>query len=161
MDMKWRRTALKKNFEYYLPRTSHGSTLSGVVHSYLAKLIGQKQICKELYMKALESDYVDIQGGTTGEGIHVGVMGGTVLNMLSIFAGLNWHGEALRLNPGLPDGWKRLGFNFDFKGDHYHFDITGEEVKIYFQSDAGSPGRIFVKGIKYELESRRTFAVRI
>ncbi len=88
-------------------------------------------------------------------------MGGTVLNALTIFAGLNWHGEALRLNPGLPDGWKRLGFNFDFKGDRYHFDITGEEVKIYFQSDAGSPGRIFVKGIKYELESRRTFVVRI
>lgn len=27
---------LQVNYEYYLPRTSHGSTLSRVVHCYLA-----------------------------------------------------------------------------------------------------------------------------
>ena len=47
-----------------------------------------------MYMEALSSDFVDIQGGTTGEGIHVGVMGGTVLNAFTTFGGLNWHGDA-------------------------------------------------------------------
>ncbi|MDX1283566.1 MAG: glycoside hydrolase family 65 protein, partial [Draconibacterium sp.] len=34
---------LKKNYEYYLARTSHGSTLSRVVHAYLANLFGNKE----------------------------------------------------------------------------------------------------------------------
>jgi len=33
----------------------------------------------DLYLEALTSDYIDIQGGTTKEGIHAGVMAGTVL----------------------------------------------------------------------------------
>ncbi|MBT4551378.1 beta-phosphoglucomutase family hydrolase [bacterium] len=70
---------LKKNFYYYIERTSHGSTLSKVVHSYLANIIGETELSRELYKEALESDYVDIQGGTTGEGIHTGVMAGTIL----------------------------------------------------------------------------------
>ncbi len=45
--------SLKKNFDYYFQRTSHGSTLSGVVHSYLAKMVGQATNMQELYMKAL------------------------------------------------------------------------------------------------------------
>jgi len=70
---------LRQNLEYYLHRTSHGSTLSRVVHAQLANMIGEKQLSWQLYMDALTSDYNDIQGGTTGEGIHAGVMAGTVL----------------------------------------------------------------------------------
>ncbi|HYW97309.1 MAG TPA: beta-phosphoglucomutase family hydrolase [Bacteroidales bacterium] len=152
---------LKKNFDYYLPRTSHGSTLSRVVHAYLARLTGKNELCDELYMEALASDYVDIQGGTTGEGIHVGVMGGTVLNALTIYAGVNWHGETLRLDPALPPGWKSLAFNFNIDGRHFHFEISAHDVKIQYNSDNGSPGRIFVKGIKCELENSRTIFVEL
>ena len=70
---------LKRNFNYYFKRTSHGSTLSKVVHAYLAKLIGKNDLSNKLYNEALESDYNDVQGGTTGEGIHTGVMAATVL----------------------------------------------------------------------------------
>ncbi|MDB4584809.1 glycoside hydrolase family 65 protein, partial [Draconibacterium sp.] len=59
---------LKKNYEYYLARTSHGSTLSRVVHAYLANLFGNKKEGNKLYFEALQSDLTDIQGGTTAEG---------------------------------------------------------------------------------------------
>ena len=65
---------LKENMSYYLGRTSHGSTLSRVVHALLANMIGDRDLSWELYQDALGSDYVDIQGGTTAEGIHLGVM---------------------------------------------------------------------------------------
>ncbi len=150
---------LRKNFDYYFKRTSHGSTLSRVVHAYLAGLTGKENLSRELYMEALTSDYNDIQGGTTGEGIHVGVMGSTVLNALTIFAGLNWHGAILRLDPSLPEAWKKMSFNFNFNGDQYHFNITSGEVSIYYHSEEGTPGWIIVKGNKYELESSRTLAI--
>ncbi|HRZ49520.1 MAG TPA: beta-phosphoglucomutase family hydrolase, partial [Bacteroidales bacterium] len=84
---------IRKNLEYYLQRTSHGSTLSRVVHAYLATLIGQDTLGWELYRDALTSDYDDVQGGTTAEGIHCGVMAGTVLIAVKAYAGLNLHGE--------------------------------------------------------------------
>ncbi|KPK87199.1 MAG: beta-phosphoglucomutase, partial [Bacteroides sp. SM23_62_1] len=82
-DLLWR------NFQYYIQRTSHGSTLSRVVHALLANMIGEKQLGWKFYMEALNSDYIDIQGGTTAEGIHAGVMGATVLLALISYAGIN------------------------------------------------------------------------
>ena len=54
---------LRKNLEYYLARTSHGSTLSRVVHAYLAAMTGNHKLSWELYADALSSDFNDIQGG--------------------------------------------------------------------------------------------------
>jgi trehalose/maltose hydrolase-like predicted phosphorylase len=58
----------EKNFNYYIARTSHGSTLSRLVHARLAWEMEMLDRGWELYMDALRSDLVDIQGGTTGEG---------------------------------------------------------------------------------------------
>ena len=151
---------LKKNFDYYLQRTSHGSTLSRVVHAYLAKLTGDKKLCQEMYMDALSSDYNDIQGGTTAEGIHAGVMGGTVLSALNIFAGLNYQGEALRLDPELPGNWKSIDFNFKFKTDDYSFHITEKELEVKFSSRNDKSGRIFVRDMRYELNNLETLKVK-
>ena len=74
---------LQRNLEYYFGRTSHGSTLSRIVHARLASIAGNREMSWNLYSDALASDFVDIQGGTTAEGIHAGVMAGTVLIALS------------------------------------------------------------------------------
>ena len=55
-----------------------------------------------MYMDALKSDLVDIQGGTTGEGIHCGVMAGTVYKALCIFGGLDISGDIPSICPGPP-----------------------------------------------------------
>ena len=58
-------------------RTSHGSTLSFITHA--AVLAGvDPESSWERFLVALESDIGDIQGGTTKEGIHMGVMCGTL-----------------------------------------------------------------------------------
>ncbi len=81
------------NFNYYIERTSHGSTLSRLVHARLAWKMGMTEMGWNLYLDALRSDLVDIQGGTTGEGIHCGVMAGTVYEVISTYAGLDLGGE--------------------------------------------------------------------
>jgi len=62
---------MKKNFEYYFQRTSHGSTLSLVVHAYVAGLLGDTDKVKDYLLDILKSDIHDIQGGTTKEGINI------------------------------------------------------------------------------------------
>ncbi|MEU7283513.1 glycosyl hydrolase family 65 protein [Streptomyces sp. NPDC045431] len=89
----WRRTV-----DYYLHRTSHGSTLSGLVHGWVLARVRRSEawrFCQE----ALEGDIADIQGGTTGEGIHLGAMAGTLDLVQRGLTGLETRGGALRLDP--------------------------------------------------------------
>jgi len=124
------RATLQPNFDYYLQRTSHGSTLSRIVHAYLANELGKRDLAWEMYMEALSSDYVDIQGGTTAEGIHAGVMGSTLLFVLQSIAGIQYSDEVLSVNPGLPAGWKKIRFNFAFRKKYYTFEIFLEKMAI-------------------------------
>ncbi|HRY31885.1 MAG TPA: beta-phosphoglucomutase family hydrolase [Bacteroidales bacterium] len=64
----------EKNFRYYLQRCSHGSSLSRIVHTRLAHMAGDQALARDLFRQALLTDYGDVQGGTTAEGIHTGVM---------------------------------------------------------------------------------------
>jgi trehalose/maltose hydrolase-like predicted phosphorylase len=120
----------RRNFDYYIARTSHGSTLSRLVHARLAWEMGMHDKGWELYMEALRSDLVDIQGGTTGEGIHCGVMAGTVYDVLVSYAGLDLHGEVPALDPKLPGHWKGLDFRFTFRGMTMFVSISGQQIKI-------------------------------
>ena len=76
----------RKNIAYYDERTSHGSTLSFVAHSsVLARL--DIESSWERFLVALESDVGDVQGGTTKEGIHMGVISGTLDLIQRSYAG--------------------------------------------------------------------------
>jgi beta-phosphoglucomutase family hydrolase len=127
---------LQRNLEYYFGRTSHGSTLSRIVHARLASIAGNREMSWQLYSEALASDYVDIQGGTTAEGIHAGVMAGTILIALSTFAGISFDQEVLSIQPSLPDAWESLSFGLTFKGTHFNLKITKSEVVIKTDKDA-------------------------
>jgi trehalose/maltose hydrolase-like predicted phosphorylase len=126
----WENRYLEENIHYYLRRTSHGSTLSYLVHAYLCSLIDEDQSAWEFYQQALQSDYIDIQGGTTGEGIHTGVMAGSVYNTLRIYGGLSFKGNQLHLWPNLPDQWQELAFNINFRDQNYAIRITSEDIWI-------------------------------
>ncbi|KAF0129072.1 MAG: beta-phosphoglucomutase family hydrolase [Bacteroidetes bacterium] len=127
---------LQRNLNYYLNRTSHGSTLSRVVHARLAAMVGDKHLSNELYQDALGSDYVDIQGGTTGEGIHAGVMAGTLLIALNTFAGINFRGKQLQLEPNLPENWKTMAFRLTFKSVNYRFELSHYNCRILADKDS-------------------------
>jgi len=121
---------LQKNLEYYLARTSHGSTLSRVVHARLAQMTGNMELSWKLYSDALASDYNDIQGGTTGEGIHVGVMAGTVMIALNTFAGINLRKEHLEVRPQLPESWEELSCRLQFKDAKYKIKVGEQEAIV-------------------------------
>jgi len=128
---------LQKNLAYYFKRTSHGSTLSRIVHARLASIAGNSEMSWQLYSEALASDFVDIQGGTTAEGIHAGVMAGTVLIALSTYAGISIGHNHLVVNPALPQAWDNLSFGITFKGTRYWFSISHKSVVVVADKNAG------------------------
>jgi len=148
---------LAKNLEYYLARTSHGSTLSRVVHAQLAEIAGDKNLSWKLYIDALTSDYNDIQGGTTAEGIHAGVMAGTVMIALNTYAGVDIRGEILKINPALPQQWKKINFNLRFKGVKYSFEISNNITQITTDRDTV----VIINDKEYQVKHQMGLVVRL
>ncbi|QYX81835.1 glycoside hydrolase family 65 protein [Streptomyces akebiae] len=109
-DEVWRRTV-----DYYLKRTSHGSTLSGLVHAWVLARVRQAEAwsyCQE----ALKGDVADLQGGTTGEGIHLGAMAGTLDLVQRGLTGLETREDALRLDPVPLPALSEYGFSLRYRG---------------------------------------------
>jgi trehalose/maltose hydrolase-like predicted phosphorylase len=107
----WQRTV-----DYYLHRTSHGSTLSGLVHGWVlarARRAEAWKFCQE----ALQGDIADVQGGTTGEGIHLGAMAGTLDLVQRGLTGLETRGGALWLDPVPLPELSSYGFALRYQGN--------------------------------------------
>jgi len=126
----YKKDMLKRNYDYYITRTSHGSTLSLIVHAYLAHLLGDNEQFMAFFRQTLESDINDIQGGTTKEGIHVGVMGGSINLLFQCFAGLQILEDRIALRPFLPQEWKKIHFDFRYKDIWFQVVISRKRVVV-------------------------------
>jgi alpha,alpha-trehalase len=115
--------------EYYLARTSHGSTLSGVVHSWVLARANRER-AMEFFQQALTSDVSDIQGGTTSEGIHLAAMAGTVDLMQRCFTGLETRSNRIILSPHWPEALGVLAIPIHYRGLHLHLRVSGKSVII-------------------------------
>lgn len=140
---------LEKNLLYYLNRTSHGSTLSRIVHAQLAEEVGFHDLSWKLYQEALHSDYQDIQGGTTAEGIHTGVMAATIYVTLTTYAGIDIKEDILTIHPNIPKYWQDIHFNLEHKGIQYTLTISKNTVQIRASQDA----TITIKEHPYQLKA--------
>jgi alpha,alpha-trehalase len=120
---------IPRNIEYYMSRTSHGSTLSQVVHSWVLSRSDREQSW-ELFTLALRSDIDDIQGGTTPEGIHLGAMAGTVDLIQRGYTGIETRGDTLYLNPCLPRELSRLCLHIRYRGQALELEFNPERMRI-------------------------------
>ena len=127
---------LARNTAYYLKRTTHGSTTSRPVFAgiYLALArLGETTYEADAYKfltDAIRSDYDDIQGGTTAEGVHMGVMGETLAVIQNDYAGVDMRHEQFTLDPRLPKQWSALQFSQLYHGAHLKINITPQTVSI-------------------------------
>jgi len=115
--------------DYYLARTSHGSTLSGVVHTWVLARANRDR-AMEFFQQALKSDVSDVQGGTTSEGIHLAAMAGSVDLMQRCFTGLETRGDRIVLSPHWPKTLGVLAFPFHYRGLHLHLRVSGKGAII-------------------------------
>ena len=116
---------IPSNVEYYMGRTSHGSTLSRVVQSWVLARADRERSW-ELFAHALASDVADVQGGTTAEGIHLGAMAGAVDVLQRCYTGLEVRDEVLYLHPRLPQELRHLHLDIRYCGHSLALDITSE-----------------------------------
>ncbi|MEV0353370.1 pyridoxamine 5'-phosphate oxidase family protein [Nonomuraea sp. NPDC050680] len=114
---------------YYLGRTSHGSTLSAVVHAWVLSRSDRARSW-QFFAEALFGDINDIQGGTTAEGIHLGAMAGTLDLLQRCYLGLEARRDGLHLNPLLPDRLGVLSLPIRFRGHQLFIDADHRQARV-------------------------------
>lgn len=137
-EATWRRTV-----DYYMRRTSHGSTLSGLVHGWVlarARRTEAWTFCQE----ALKGDIADLQGGTTGEGIHLGAMAGTLDLVQRGLTGLETRQGALWLDPVPLPELSSYGFALRYQG-HWGVRLRMEQGSLEIEVPSSDLSAIDVR----------------
>ncbi|HEY3480400.1 MAG TPA: glycosyl hydrolase family 65 protein, partial [Streptomyces sp.] len=115
--------------DHYLARTSHGSTLSGLVHGWV--LARSRRAEAWTYVReALIADVADVQGGTTGEGIHLGAMGGTLDLVQRGLTGLEPREDGLWLDPVPLPELSRFHLSVRYRG-HWGVGLTLRSGRLH------------------------------
>ena len=121
------------NVDYYLKRSSHGSTLSRLVYSWVMSRSDRERSWKA-FQKSLKSDFEDVQGGTTSEGIHLGAMAGTVDIIQRCYTGLEIRDGVLWVNPRLPQELRSLKMRIRYQGHWIGLNFTQKKLKVKFEN---------------------------
>ncbi len=144
--------SIPRNIDYYYKRTSHGSTLSQVIHAWVYAR-SHRDRSWESFRTALMSDFKDVQGGTTHEGIHLGAMAGTVDLLQRCYSGLEIRDDVLWLNPQLPDDIRSMKFQLRYRSHWISLTIDHEKMRIDFDQGWANPVYIGVNGRRYKFET--------
>jgi trehalose/maltose hydrolase-like predicted phosphorylase len=128
---------VSRNVMYYDRRTSHGSTLSFVTHAGVLAAIDPESSW-ERFLVALRSDAEDVQGGTTKEGIHMGVMAGTLDLVQRSYAGTYISDGVLCFDPRLPSRLASLSFSMQFRQTPIQLTLTRDRLTLALHAEGGS-----------------------
>ena len=120
----------RRAIDYYDRRTSHGSTLSLVTHAGVLAGLDPKSSW-DRFLRALDSDIEDGQGGTTKEGIHMGVMSGTLDLLQRYYVGSDVRDGTLYFAPTLLDRLDGLTFSMQFRATPLRVSITGHQLTVH------------------------------
>jgi trehalose/maltose hydrolase-like predicted phosphorylase len=120
---------IPRTVAYYDARSSHGSTLSRVVHAWVLARSDRARSAT-YFAEALQSDVSDIQQGTTAEGIHLGAMAGSVDLLQRVATGIEVTGDVLRFNPRLPEAIARIDMRIRYRGHSLDLHLTHESLTV-------------------------------
>lgn len=134
-----------------MQRTSHGSTLSRIFHSWVLSR-SKREMSWHLFSDALESDISDIQDGTTHEGIHLGAMAGTVDLIQRCYTSLETRRELLWFNPYLPKKLKYVQFNIRYRRHLVSVKVTNKLLWLTSRQQNIPSITIGFKDTTYELK---------
>jgi trehalose/maltose hydrolase-like predicted phosphorylase len=128
------REVMRANWEYYEPRTQHGSSLSPAVYAIVAAWVGHMEDAQRYFMKSctvdLYNDNKAVSGGTFIGGIHTAACGISWQIVVLGFAGLFLTADGFGFGPHLPEGWNRLSFVVKRWGARLTVTITPAEVTV-------------------------------
>jgi len=125
----------KANWEFYEPRTEHGSSLSPCIYALVAADVGSPDWGYPYFMRTATVDLTGESKQYVGDlyigGTHPAANGGAWMAAVLGFAGLHFNGEDVHINPSLPAHWKSVELPVVLQGGTYKLHIARDEITIH------------------------------
>lgn len=141
---------LKANFEYYEPRTEHGSSLSPAMYSIIASKVGYDEMAYDYFVKSCTVDLYNankaISGGTFIGGIHTASCGAVWQMIIFGFAGFSEYDNILHFKPKMPEEWDGFEFKVHHKNNFLEVVVNKEKIIITSKADNVETLKIKVYG---------------
>ncbi len=150
--------AVVRTVDFYIARSTRGSTLSNVVESWVEARRDRTRSW-ESFHRALLSDMVDSQGGTVHEGVHLGAMAGSVDMAIRCYAGLEIRKNALWLHPVLPAELGEVSFTLNYREQHIRIDLTSKRLSIHLAAGRRRRIRLDINGLSKTISSGQSLDV--
>ncbi|EDY82130.1 Glycosyl hydrolase family 65 central catalytic domain [Verrucomicrobiia bacterium DG1235] len=156
--------AIKRaNWEYYEPRTEHGSSLSACAYAMVALEFGNLDFAYRYFLKTAKIDLEaksKLYAGTIFiGGSHPAANGGAWMTAVFGFGGVNAEDGRLSIHPRLYEKWNRLQFPLNYQGDRFVITITHEVVTITAPSTNSRTHLVNVAGDVVQCEADATLSV--
>jgi maltose phosphorylase len=127
---------IRRNYDFYEPRTVHESSLSPCVHAIMAAKLGDEARAYEFYLRTARLD-LDDYNNDTEDGCHITSMAGTWMSVIEGFGGMRVIDGKLSFQPFLPGKWKSFSFNIGFRGNVIKVTIGEGTTNIKHLSGPG------------------------
>ena len=133
---------------YYLPYTTHDSSLSPGVHALVAARLGLHEPAARFWRKSVHVD--DANGAA--EGIHIAAHGVNWQIAVMGFGGLRtaMSSDVLTFAPALPSGWARLAFRLIWRGQRVYVEIRPGNISI--RNDSHRVLEVVIHGVQYQIQ---------
>jgi trehalose/maltose hydrolase-like predicted phosphorylase len=122
------------NWEYYEPRTEHGSSLSACSYSLIAAQIGKVDWAYKYFMKTATIDLTgegkEYVGTLYIGGTHPAGNGGTWMSAVFGLCGIHVSEDSISVEPRLPKQWTQVKLSLLFRGRRLCFTLTHGSVSI-------------------------------
>ncbi|MGM0497566.1 MAG: glycoside hydrolase family 65 protein [Bacteroidota bacterium] len=140
---RYNKSTIKRNFDFYEPKTVHESSLSPCVHSILAAKLGYREKAYNLYLRTARLD-LDDYNNEVAEGCHVTSMAGTYMSVVEGFGGMRIKNNELHFEPFIPEQWNLFSFIIKYRGRQLKVEVDKENTTIYNLS--GDSIKLFLFG---------------
>jgi len=143
------------NWEYYEPRTEHGSSLSACSYSLIAAQLGKVDWAYKYFMKTAT---IDLNGkgkqyvGTLYiGGTHPAGNGGAWMSAVFGLCGIRCTENTVSINPHLPTHWEQVVIPFVLHGQKLKITLTHKDIRVEPIKPLETPLTLLVNESNYSL----------
>ena len=128
---------VRKNYEYYEPRTAHGSSLSPATHALIAARLGLTDAARRFFAMGANIDLGNGLGNTFG-GVHGATCGGLWQAIVMGFAGVELTEDGIRIDPKFPRVWGRVAISLIYRSRHLRIAVEPEPSTVSVTLEDGA-----------------------
>ena len=146
----------RKNYEFYMDRTVHKSSLSPSTHAIMAAECGDANRAYQCFRISLRADVRNLHHNTM-EGVHAASLGGTWQAAVNGFAGVRVKKGTLSVDPKLPDAWDKMAFTLKWRRADIHLEVKNRSVRVDIVAKSRQRVELQVFGEKRLLSPNRKY----